>query len=161
MPLIHNLPSQQLPFSKKTKEWRKKHLDWAEGRTYFTYSPVRNSVTQKKINYDLINGVIHMQDLGMIVNPDNLEAGFIPEKIQHYPIINKSLNVLRGEEMKRVFDGGTLGKCLFAEGEYNHPQDPFQKEFIKLPLNYLTKTVARNLLKTCLKSQTTPSNQAL
>lgn len=104
MPLIHNLPSQQLPFSKKTKEWRKKHLDWAEGRTYFTYSPVRNSVTQKKINYDLINGVIHMQDLGMIVNPDNLEAGFIPEKIQHYPIINKSLNVLRGEEMKRVFD---------------------------------------------------------
>lgn len=104
MPLIHNLPSQQLPFSKKTKEWRKKHLDWAEGRTYFTYSPVRNSVTQKKINYDLINGVIHMQDLGMIVNPDNLEAGFIPEKIQHYPIINKSLNVLRGEEMKRIFD---------------------------------------------------------
>ena len=104
MPLIHNLPSQQLPFSKKTKEWRKKHLDWAEGRTYFTYSPVRNSVTQKKINYDLINGVIHMQDLGMIVNPDNLEAGFIPEKIQHYPIINKSLNVLRGEETKRVFD---------------------------------------------------------
>ena len=104
MPLIHNLPSQQLPFSKKTKEWRKKHLDWAEGRTYFTYSPVRNSVTQKKINYDLINGVIHMQDLGMIVNPDNIEAGFIPEKIQHYPIINKSLNVLRGEETKRVFD---------------------------------------------------------
>ena len=104
MPTIHNLPSQRIPDSKKTKEWRKRHLDWAEGRTYFNYSPVRNSVQHKKINYDLINGVIHMQDLGLIVNPDNIQAGFIPEKIHHYPIINKSLNVLRGEESKRLFD---------------------------------------------------------
>ena len=104
MPIIHNLPSQRIAYSKKNKEWRKKHLDWAEGRTYFNYSPVRNSVTHKKINYDLVNGILHMQDLGMIVNPDNIEAGFIPEKIHHYPIINKSLNVLRGEESKRLFD---------------------------------------------------------
>lgn len=27
-------------------------------------------------------------------------------------------------EMKRVYEGGTLGKVLFAEGEYNHPLDP-------------------------------------
>lgn len=104
MPTIHNLPSQRIPDSKKTKEWRKKHLDWAEGRTYFNYSPVRNSVTHKKINYDLVNGILHMQDLAMIVNPDNIEAGFIPEKIHHYPIINKSINVLRGEELKRLFE---------------------------------------------------------
>lgn len=104
MPTIYNLPSQRLSFSKKNKEWRKKHLDWAEGRTYFNYSPVRNSVRHKKINYDLTNGILHMQDLGMIVNPENLDAGFIPEKIHHYPIINKSLNVLRGEELKRLFD---------------------------------------------------------
>ena len=104
MPTIYNLPSQRLSFSRKNKEWRKKHLDWAEGRTYFNYSPVRNSVRHKKINYDLVNGILHMQDLGMIVNPENLDAGFIPEKIHHYPIINKSLNVLRGEELKRLFD---------------------------------------------------------
>jgi hypothetical protein len=58
-----NLPPQQLPMSKKTKEWRKKHLDWADGRTFFNYSPVRNSVIHKKINYDLVNGKIHMKDL--------------------------------------------------------------------------------------------------
>ena len=104
MPTIYNLPSQRLPFSKKNKAWRKQHLDWAEGRTFFNYSPVRNSVLHKKINYDLVNGIIHMRDLGLIVNPDNIEAGFIPDKIHHYPIINKSLNVLRGEELKRLFD---------------------------------------------------------
>ena len=36
------------------------------------------------------------------------------------------------QEMKRVFDGGTLGKCLFAEGEYNHPQNPTQTDYIKM-----------------------------
>lgn len=104
MSTIHNLPSQRIPDSRKTDSWCKKHLDWADGRTYFNYSPVRNSVRHKKINYDLVNGILHMQDLGLIVNPENLDAGFIPEKIHHYPIINKSLNVLRGEETKRLFD---------------------------------------------------------
>lgn len=27
------------------------------------------------------------------------------------------------QEMKRVYDGGTLGKIMYAEGEYNHPAD--------------------------------------
>ena len=99
-----NLPPQQLPFSKKNKSWRKKHLDWADSKTFFNYSLVRNSVIHKKINYDLLNGKLHMNDLAMVLNPDNIKAGFIPERIQHYPIMNSKLNVLRGEESKRVFD---------------------------------------------------------
>lgn len=101
---IVNLPPQQLPFNKKNKEWRKKHLDWAENKTFFNYSPVRNSIIHKKINYDLLNGILHMEDLSMIINPDNIRAGFIPDKIQHYPIMNSKLNVLKGEEIKRPFD---------------------------------------------------------
>lgn len=58
----------------------------------------------KKINYDLINGKLHMQDLQLVLNPESLKADFIPENIQHYPIMNSKLNVLRGEESKRVFD---------------------------------------------------------
>jgi predicted dehydrogenase len=34
-------------------------------------------------------------------------------------------------EMKRICDGGTLGKILFAEGEYNHPGNPYNAEFKK------------------------------
>lgn len=33
-------------------------------------------------------------------------------------------------EMKRVCDGGTLGKVIYAEGEYNHPVDPADTAFI-------------------------------
>lgn len=99
-----NLPPQQLPFSKKNKKWRKAHLDWADSKTFFNYSLVRKSVIHKKINYDLLNGKLHMSDIELVLNPDNIKAGFIPDRIQHYPIMNSKLNVLRGEESRRVFD---------------------------------------------------------
>ena len=34
-------------------------------------------------------------------------------------------------EMKKICDGGTLGKILYAEGEYNHPAAPDNHEFNK------------------------------
>ena len=50
-------------------------------------------------------------------------------------------------EMKRICDSGTLGKILYAEGEYNHPGDPnnieFKKEYSYFPehwRNYLPRT---------------------
>ena len=56
-------PPQQLPFSRKNKAWRKQHLDWADSKSFFNYSPVRKSIMHKKINYDLVEGKIHMEDL--------------------------------------------------------------------------------------------------
>lgn len=79
-------------------------MDWADSKTFFNYSLVRKSVIHKKINYDLLNGKLHMTDLELILNPDHIKAGFVPDRIQHYPIMNSKLNVLRGEESKRVFD---------------------------------------------------------
>ncbi len=34
-------------------------------------------------------------------------------------------------EMKKICDGGSLGKILYAEGEYNHPVNPEDSSFIK------------------------------
>ena len=101
---IIKLPPQQLPYSKKNKKWRAMHLDWADSKTFFNFSPVRNSVIHKKINYDLLNGTLHIQDLQLILNPEQVVEKFTPSSIQHYPIINSKLNVLRGEESKRLFD---------------------------------------------------------
>jgi len=44
---------------------------------------------------------------------------------ENYPYMKFNL------EMSRVFKKGTLGKLLFAEGEYNHPLDPGDVESIK------------------------------
>ena len=104
MSTIPNLPPHQLPFKRKNKEWRKKFVDWADSKTFSTNSLVRKSVIHKKINYDLLRGKLHMSDLELILNPEHLKAGFIPDRITHYPIMNSKLNVLIGEESKRVFD---------------------------------------------------------
>jgi hypothetical protein len=124
-----NLPPQQLPFSKKNRKWRTAHLDWADSKTFFNYSPVRKSVVHKKIAYDLLNGKLHMSDLEMILNPEKLQAGFIPDRIQHYPIMNSKLNVLRGEESKRVFDFKVVvtNPNAITEIENNKKQELLQK----------------------------------
>lgn len=97
-------PQQQLPMSKKNRVWRAAHLEWADSKTFFNYGPVRNSSIHKKINYDLFDGKLHMDDLVSIVNPEYLKEKDEPAPIQHYPIINSKLQVLRGEESKRLFD---------------------------------------------------------
>lgn len=104
MSIIPNLPPHQLPFKRKNKEWRRAFVDWADSKTFSTNSLVRKSIMHKKINYDLLRGILHMSDLELILNPDHLKAGFIPDRITHYPIMNSKLNVLIGEESKRVFD---------------------------------------------------------
>lgn len=126
---IFKFPPQQLPFNRKTKKWRKLHCDWASSKAFFDYSPVRKSVMHKKINYDLLNGRLHMKDLMLIVNPNNIQAGFIPDKIQHYPIMNSKLSVLRGEESKRVFDYRVVvtNPNAISEIENNKKQELLQR----------------------------------
>ena len=38
--------------------------------------------------------------------------------------------MLFNQEMQKVYQGGTLGKILYAEGEYNHPVKPTDTSFI-------------------------------
>ncbi len=48
-----------------------------------------------------------------------------------YMLAENYPQMLFNREMKRVVDGGTLGKILYAEGEYNHPGNPFSFDFKK------------------------------
>lgn len=141
MPEFINFPRQKLPFSQKTKKWRKTVMDWADSKTFFNFSLVQKSVVHKKINYDLLNGVLHMNDLMAFINPDDIKASYIPEKIQHYPIMNSKLNLLRGEESKRVFDYRVIvtnpssiseieenKKAALMQSIMNEVQNTFQSE---------------------------------
>ena len=123
------LPPQKLPFSKKTKKWRKQVLDYADKQTFFNYSLVRNSAIHKKICYDLVNGKLHMKDLELVLNPNKLKAGFIPDQIQHYPILNSKLKVLQGEEANRIFDYRVVitNPNAISEIERTKQQEIYQK----------------------------------
>lgn len=101
---IGGFPPQQLSFSRKNKTWRKACIDFGDDRSLFHYHLTTKSVVSMKINYDLLNGKIHMSDMKLLLNPYDLQASFIPENIQHYPVINSKLGVLKGEAIKRIFD---------------------------------------------------------
>lgn len=87
-------PSQQLSYNRKNKAWRKKCVDFGDNRSFMHYHLTRKSVLGMKVNYDLLNGKLHMEDLKLLLNPYDLDASFIPDGIQHYPIMNSKLRVL-------------------------------------------------------------------
>lgn len=49
-----------------------------------------------------------------------------------YMLAENYPQMLFNKEMKRIADNGTLGKILYAEGEYNHPVDPWDTAFTKM-----------------------------
>ena len=104
MSTVKNFPSQKLSFKQKGKKWRKEHLDWADNNSYLSNSAVRRRRKNKKINLNLYNGKIDVRDMKLILNPGGLEKFFVPDAIQHYPIITPRVNVLVGEEKRRKFD---------------------------------------------------------
>ncbi len=48
-----------------------------------------------------------------------------------YMLAENYPQMIFNREMQRVCSGGTLGKILYAEGEYNHPADPYDTSFTK------------------------------
>ena len=102
--ITHQFPAQQLPYKQKGKTWRKQCVDFACNHTFLVSGANRKSTANKQINYNLLNGIVDMHDMQVILNPTGLQDDLVPNAIQHYPIINSKLNVLRGEESKRLFD---------------------------------------------------------
>ena len=102
--MLKNLPSEKLPYTSKGKRWRQQHVDWGENQVWGYDSPVRKSFHDKAVNYNLLGGILDMKDLQKLLNPNNLKAAFIPDNIQHYPLINSKIQVLAGEEFARGFD---------------------------------------------------------
>jgi len=104
MSTVKNFPPQKLPFSQKGKQWRRDHLDWADNNSYLNNSAVRRKLKHKKINLNLYNGKLDVADMKLILNPGDLEKFYVPDAVQHYPIITPRVNVLVGEEKRRKFD---------------------------------------------------------
>lgn len=136
---IIQFPRQALPLSKKTTEWGEKCLLWGDSRTPEHFSPVRDSIRHKKINYDLVSGTIHMDDLATIINPGGVVADYVPKKIQHFPIMNSKLQVLIGEELKRPFDWRAVVTNMSAISDIER----VKKEQV---LQELTETIEDNSL---------------
>lgn len=98
-------PEQRIPYKKKGNEWRRRHLDWAEANISPSLnSGVASTLRNMRINYDLVGGKIHMDDIMLVLDPSGLNKAYVPDTLQHYPVMNGKLEVLRGEEVARRFE---------------------------------------------------------
>jgi hypothetical protein len=96
------LPQQRLPIRNKTKNWGKETIDYYEQLSFGTTSSIRNTNYNKKINYDLFNGIFNKADMEYVCNPLGLNQGEFPATFQHYDITSPVFNLLIGEESKRA-----------------------------------------------------------
>ena len=107
---INNIqqPRQRLSYAEKNKEWRKDNLDFADKRSFYYDDEVRQNLRNKAINLNLYNGIVDVRDLTNIVNPNQLDASYVPENIPHHPIVVPKIDLLVGEEIKRRFDWSVI-----------------------------------------------------
>lgn len=99
-----SFPKQKKSFASKGKKWRQGHLDWADNNSYLSNGTVRRKLKNRRINLNLYNGKADINDMKLILNPGGMEQFYVPDNIQHYPIITPRVNVLVGEEKRRKFD---------------------------------------------------------
>ena len=101
----HKFPSQNKStnYKVKDKDWQKACIEGAEALTVFSSNLIRESIYNKRINYDLANGILNASDLEKVCNPLGFKAEY-PATLQNYPISIPKLNLLVGEEEKRRFE---------------------------------------------------------
>lgn len=101
---IKEFPSQKKSIKEKDTAWRKECVDASESLVFFQNAGIRQRRLQKKVNYDLYNGIVNQADMERIVNPFGIKIDEFPAEPKNYPITNPYIQTLKGEEQKRRFD---------------------------------------------------------
>jgi len=97
-------PSQKKADKAKTIDWMVACIEAAEHMALYRDEKLRQRQREKQINYNLYNDILDQKDVQRICDPFNLGVQEMPAKMQNYPLANKKIDLLVGEEMKRRFE---------------------------------------------------------
>jgi len=127
-PRINNLvlPRQRLAYAKKNKQWRQDNVDYGDRHSFYNNERVRKSLQNKIINLNLYNGVVDIRDLTNVVNPNQIDASFVPDNLPHHPIMVPKIDLLVGEEIKRRFDWS----CIVTNPDAITMKEEDKKKFL-------------------------------
>jgi len=95
-----NFPKQKIVDSKKTEDFYKDCIDFAENLLSTDYE-LRQSFQNKNENYNLRSNIIDRKNVERTLNPDKLDMDTLPATFQHIGLGNNKLNLLIGEYIKR------------------------------------------------------------
>lgn len=103
-----SFPYQKRSIGQKTKDFFKQCVDagvgmsgWAQDN--FGSSAVRATRRNKIINYNLYNNIVDPVEAKKATDPFNIQFEDDPVSYKNYPLVNSNINLLIGEERKRVF----------------------------------------------------------
>jgi hypothetical protein len=101
-------PHQKRSQSEKNKKFFKECIDAgasmsAWGQDALGSSTIRNSRRNKIVNYNLLNNIISKEEMDRVVDPFKIQFEDTSLTYKNYPLVNPSINLLVGEERKRMF----------------------------------------------------------
>jgi len=97
-------PRQRLSYKLKNKKWRQDNIDQAERFSLYNSEGVRQSLSNRISNTLLYSGIVSPKDMAKALNPNEVDASYIPTAVPHHPIMSPKIDVLIGEEINRKFD---------------------------------------------------------
>jgi len=98
------MPAQKKAYSQKNTKWRKDCINGAENATISNGGPLRKSLINKRINYDLYSDILDPADVERTCNPNKISGLEAPARMMNYPICNPKIDLLVGESIARKFD---------------------------------------------------------
>ena len=99
-----SFPAQKKTKAQKGKTWRRDSVNGGIALAMYSNGRVRQTVAEKRVNYDLHDDVLDQRDVEKICNPHGIMGMKSAGKIQNYPISNPKIDLLVGEALKRSFD---------------------------------------------------------
>lgn len=102
------LPYQKRSYSQKRRKFFEESVNACCSMATYTDSNisstgVRSSRRNKAINYNLYNDIVDPNEMERTVNYMGFETTEFPAQYRNYPLLNQNINLLCGEERKRLF----------------------------------------------------------
>ena len=107
---LSGFPYQKRSYKEKTKKFFETCVEAGiqeanyNNRDSLSNTSVRTSRKNKLINYNLYSDIVDKKEMDKAINPYGLSTHNFPATYRNYPLVNPSINLLCGEERKRIFN---------------------------------------------------------
>lgn len=129
--MLDKFPRQKKSSGAKNLTWAKECIEKALDGLSLSDNSIRTSYENKIINYNLVNDILDEKDIHRITNPYKIKGVSFPAKMQNYPVALPKIDLLVGEESKRIFDWKVVVVNRDAVSEKDKQKVKYVNEYIK------------------------------